>query len=29
MNVVSTERCEQFIKNLFKENDYKEIEVSK
>lgn len=28
MNMVSTEQCEQFIRNLFKENDYKEINVN-
>lgn len=28
MNMVSTEQCEQFIKNLFKENDYKEININ-
>lgn len=29
MNTVSTEKCERFIKNLFKKNDYKEINVTK
>lgn len=28
MTMVSTEQCEQFIKNLFKENNYKEINVT-
>lgn len=28
MNMVSTEQCEQFIRNLFKENDYKEINAN-
>ena len=28
MNTVSTEQCEQFIKNLFKDKHYKKINVN-